>query len=106
MNVWAISQGQEVVRLIIQEEKPSLPVWERANGPWDLMDLLPSGVYLSKDPEEPPLVRGLGCPTAMTWCAVCGEPQINSPSGKYCKNGHGGADSLREPPIPDKINSW
>ncbi|TXH52289.1 MAG: hypothetical protein E6Q97_16435 [Desulfurellales bacterium] len=27
-------------------------------------------------------------------CGVCGEPQIDSPSGLVCTNGHGGADTL------------
>ena len=28
-----------------------------------------------------------------TKCAICGEPQFDTPSGLTCKNGHGGADS-------------
>jgi len=30
-------------------------------------------------------------------CAVCGEPQFESPSGVTCKNGHGGAGALPGP---------
>jgi len=29
-------------------------------------------------------------------CSLCGEPQLNTPSGVTCKNGHGGAPSLEE----------
>jgi hypothetical protein len=28
-----------------------------------------------------------------TECSICNEPQILTPSGVTCKNGHGGADS-------------
>ena len=28
------------------------------------------------------------------WCAVCGEPQFNTPSGVTCANRHGGADGV------------
>ncbi len=27
-------------------------------------------------------------------CGVCGEPQIDSPSGLVCTNGHGGVDTM------------
>lgn len=40
-----------------------------------------------KDPEGP------------FYCAVCGEKQFISPSGPVCTNGHGGAPSLKEPPV-------
>lgn len=33
-------------------------------------------------------------------CSVCGEPQFNTPSGDTCPNGHGGAPSLGERPMP------
>jgi hypothetical protein len=29
-----------------------------------------------------------------TRCSVCGEPQLRSPSGDTCRNGHGGAPPL------------
>ena len=27
-------------------------------------------------------------------CSICGEPQVVSPSGRVCKNGHGGAEGI------------
>jgi len=33
-----------------------------------------------------------------TWCADCGKPQFDTPSGICCPDGHGGADSLDNPP--------
>ncbi len=33
------------------------------------------------------------------YCAECGEPQALTPSGPVCQNGHGGAESLAEPPV-------
>lgn len=33
-------------------------------------------------------------------CSVCSEPQFTTPSGDTCPNGHGGAPSLDERPMP------
>jgi hypothetical protein len=34
-----------------------------------------------------------------TRCAVCGDPQFETPGGVTCKNGHGGADPIRCPDV-------
>lgn len=31
------------------------------------------------------------------YCAVCGEPQIETTSGATCSNGHGGAEGISKP---------
>jgi hypothetical protein len=38
-------------------------------------------------------VRGLG-PAPQPCCAICQLPQVETPSGRSCPNGHGGAPSL------------
>lgn len=51
------------------------------------------------DPEEVEAEAAYAEPIpAGTLCSVCGEPQMQTPSGLVCSNGHGGAPSLEEPP--------
>jgi len=33
-------------------------------------------------------------------CSVCGEPQLTTPGGAVCKNGHGGVDPLEPGQVP------
>ena len=40
-------------------------------------------------PTTNPKLNGL-------YCAVCGEPQFETPHGVCCSNGHGGADSVEK----------
>lgn len=38
-------------------------------------------------------------------CSVCGEPQMETPSGTICKNHHGGADGVEPTPEAEVVES-
>lgn len=58
----------------------------------DLDDFLTSLTEGDISPDDDPMLL----------CSVCGEPQIDTPSGLVCKNGHGGVPSEPDPePKPE-----
>lgn len=71
--------------------------WER-----DYAPLAPPREAVQKAPvAEPAAPARVEAPSLLTgtWCAVCAEPQIDSPSGVTCRNGHGGAEGLASIPV-------
>ena len=56
-------------------------------------------------PEEIEQAPALESYPKVGFCAECGEPAYEKPSGSCCKNGHGGAGVLVEPPKPKEEKS-
>ena len=42
------------------------------------------------------------------WCSICGQPQALSYGGLTCSNGHGGAETVYNPPkaAPPRKHEW
>lgn len=71
---------------------------ERIPDGWRCIDLYDDVAQLS-DVDGGPRVEG---ELSGTNCAVCDEPQRETPSGRICVNGHGGADSVPVPAASSK----
>jgi hypothetical protein len=50
---------------------------------------------LKQAPVQPPPLESF---PKVGYCQDCGEPAYETPSGTVCKNGHGGAEVVDQPP--------
>lgn len=53
---------------------------------------------LKQAPVQPPPLESF---PKVGFCSVCGEPVHEAPAGTVCKNGHGGAEVLDQPPTKE-----
>jgi hypothetical protein len=108
-------KGQGGVRTVYATHSPAWDAKNRQGFPNDfsldgayekylapIFDKVPvtvaSTTQASTPPQKSPKAQATNLKYTGTKCSTCGEPQFETLSGVSCKNGHGGAASLPEPP--------